>query len=132
MIFKVSLETSGLVKVWADLLSGYGIPLVLLSLVLPLMIGAVTGVELVAVGMAYPLLLGLIPPGTPVLPYVLIMMTANAIGQTHSPVHVCMVVGNEYFGAGLRKVVRLSLVPQGFRLVITLLFAWVLYLYLLR
>ena len=132
MIFKVSLETSGLVKVWADLLSGYGIPLVLLSLVLPLMIGAVTGVELVAVGMAYPLLLGLIPPGTPVLPYVLIMMTANAIGQTHSPVHVCMVVGNEYFGAGLRKVVQLSLIPQGFRLVVTLLFAWVLYLYLLR
>lgn len=129
MIFKASLESSGLVKVLGDLLPGYGIPLVFLAFTLPLLISLATGIEIVAVGMAYPLLLGLVFPGAPVLPYVLIMMTANAIGQTHSPVHICMVVGNEYFGARLAKVIQMSLVPQGLRLVATFLFAWALSIY---
>ena len=132
MIFKVALENSGVLKTISQALPGYGIPLVFLALALPLIISTATGMELVAVGMAYPMLVGLIPQGSPTLPYILIMMTSNAIGQTHSPVHICMVVGNEYFGASLRKVVKMSIVPQGFRLVATFLFAWLLHLYLSR
>ena len=130
MIFKVALENSGLLKTLSQALSGYGIPLALLALALPLTISTATGIELVAVGMAYPMLVGLVPEGSSPLPYILIMMTANAIGQTHSPVHICMVVGNEYFGAKLGKVVRMSVVPQAFRLMAAFLFAWLLYLYL--
>jgi hypothetical protein len=132
MIFKGALESSGLLKLFAQGLPGYGIPLSLLALALPLLISAATGIELVAVGMIYPLVVGLVPEGSPALPYILIMMTANAIGQTHSPVHICMVVGNEYFGARLGKVVQMSIVPQGFRLLATFLFAWLLFLYLPR
>ena len=132
MIFKGALESSGLLKILAQEIPGYGIPLSLLALALPLIISTATGIELVAVGMVYPMVVGLVPPGSPAMPYILIMMTANAIGQTHSPVHICMVVGNEYFGAKLGKVVRMSIVPQGFRLAATFLFAWLLYLYLPR
>jgi integral membrane protein (TIGR00529 family) len=132
MIFKVSLESSGLLKTISQALPGYGIPLVFLALALPFMISTATGMELVAVGMAYPLLVGLVPERSSALPYILIMMTANAIGQTHSPVHICMVVGNEYFGAQLGKVVKMSIIPQGFRLMATFFFAWLLYLYLPR
>ncbi len=132
MIFKVALESSGLLKTLSQALPGYGIPLVFLALALPLIISTATGMELVAVGMAYPMLVGLVPEGSPALPYILIMMTANAIGQTHSPVHICMVVGNEYFGARLGKVVKMSIIPQGFRLIATFFFAWLLYLYLPR
>jgi len=132
MIFKVALESSGLLKTLSQALPGYGIPLVFLALALPLIISTATGMELVAVGMAYPMLAGLVPEGSPALPYILIMMTANAIGQTHSPVHICMVVGNEYFGAQLGKVVKMSIIPQGFRLMATFFFAWLLYLYLPR
>ncbi len=80
--------------------------------------------------MVYPLVVGLVPPGSPAMPYILLMMTANAIGQTHSPVHICMVAGNEYFGASLGKVLGMSVVPQAFRLAAMILFAWLLYLYL--
>jgi integral membrane protein (TIGR00529 family) len=132
MIFKVALESSGFLKTLSQGLPGFGIPLVFLALALPLIISTATGMELVAVGMAYPMLVGLVPEGSSALPYILVMMTANAIGQTHSPVHICMVVGNEYFGAKLGKVLRMSLVPQGFRLIATFLFAWLLYLYLPR
>jgi integral membrane protein (TIGR00529 family) len=130
MIFKVALENSGLLKTISQALPGYGIPLAFLALALPLAISTATGIELVAVGMAYPMLVGLVPEGSSAIPYILIMMTANAIGQTHSPVHICMVVGNEYFGARLGKVVQMSVLPQAFRLGATFLFAWLLYLYL--
>jgi integral membrane protein (TIGR00529 family) len=130
MIFKVALENSGLLKTISQALPGYGIPLAFLALALPLAISTATGIELVAVGMAYPMLVGLVPEGSSAIPYILIMMTANAIGQTHSPVHICMVVGNEYFGARLGKVVQMSVLPQAFRLGVTFLFAWLLYLYL--
>jgi hypothetical protein len=43
-----------------------------------------------------------------------------------------MVVGNEYFGASLRRVVWMSLIPQGFRLAAALLFAWALAIFLPR
>jgi hypothetical protein len=132
MIFKVALERSGFLKTLSQDLPGFGIPLVFLALALPLIISTATGMELVAVGMAYPMLVGLVPEGSSALPYILIMMTANAIGQTHSPVHICMVVGNEYFGAQMGKVVKMSIIPQGFRLTATFLFAWLLYLYLPR
>ena len=132
MIFKVALESSGFLKILAQEVPGYGIPLSLLALALPLIISTATGIELVAVGMVYPLVVGLVPPGAPAMPYILIMMTANAIGQTHSPVHICMVVGNEYFGAKLSRVLQMSVVPQGVRLLTTFLFAWLLYLYLPR
>jgi integral membrane protein (TIGR00529 family) len=130
MIFKVALENSGLLKTVSQALPGYGIPLAFLALALPLAISTATGIELVAVGMAYPMLVGLVPEGSSAIPYILVMMTANAIGQTHSPVHICMVVGNEYFGARLGKVVQMSVLPQAFRLGATFLFAWLLYLYL--
>jgi uncharacterized protein len=130
MIFKVALESSGSLKILAQELPRFGIPLSLLALALPLIISTATGIELVAVGMVYPTLVGLVPEGSPALPYILIMMTANAIGQTHSPVHICMVVGNEYFGAKLGRVLRMSVFPQGVRLVAIFLFAWLLYWYL--
>ncbi|MDH4264745.1 MAG: DUF401 family protein, partial [Deltaproteobacteria bacterium] len=132
MIFKTLLENSGLIGVLAHILPGYGIPVGILAFALPLITGLATGMELVAVGMVFPLLLGLLPQGTHALPYVIIMMTTNAIGQTHSPVHICMVVGNEYFGASLRRVIWMSLIPQGFRMAAALLFAWALALFLLR
>ncbi|MBU1206935.1 MAG: DUF401 family protein [Proteobacteria bacterium] len=132
MIFKTLLENSGLIGVLAHILPGYGIPVGILAFALPLITGFATGMELVAVGMVFPLLLALLPQGTHALPYVIIMMTANAIGQTHSPVHICMVVGNEYFGASLRRVIWISLIPQGFRLAAALLFAWALAVFLLR
>jgi len=64
---------------------------------------------------------GFSPEGTPALPYILIMMAANGIAQTNSPSTCGMVVGNEYFGASLGKVLQMSLVPQGFRLILTFL-----------
>lgn len=129
MVFKTVVEHSGLVRETAVLFTGMGIPLVLLTVALPLAVGVATGLEMAVVAMAFPLLVGMVPAGTPALPYILVMMVANAVGATLSPAHICMAAGNEYYGASLGRVVWLNLPPMLFRLVATLLFAWALAIY---
>ena len=130
MILKTVVEQGGVAKALAALLAGYGLPIAPLAFALPAVVGLVTGLETAVVAITFPLLLGMIPSGVPVLPYVLVMMIGNAVGSTLSPVHVCMVAGNEYYGARLGQVVRIHLAPQSFRVAGTVAFAWALMRYL--
>jgi uncharacterized protein len=129
MIFKTVLENTDIVKIIAATFTTYGIALEILVFTLPLFMGFLTGMELVGVGVLFPLLLGMIPEGRSVLPYLIVMMTANSTGQVFSPAHVCMVVGNEYFGVSLSRVIQMNLLPQLFRLIAASIFAWILYLF---
>lgn len=91
--------------------------------VLPMILGIATGLEVAVVAIGYPLLVGLIPAGEPMIPYILVMMVSNAVGATLSPAHLCMAAGNEYFKASLAGVIRWNLFPQGFRYLATVAFA---------
>jgi uncharacterized protein len=124
MVFKTAVDHSGMVGIVAGALTGYGIPIVALAIALPMLVGAATGLEVAVVGIVFPIMMGLIPQGTPVMPYLLVMMLSNAVGSTLSPVHICMVAGNEYFGASLGKVVRLGIPPQLFRISTGCAMAW--------
>lgn len=123
MIFKTAVERSGVVGGLAEILSGYGVPPALLVGVLPMILGIATGLEVAVVAIGYPLLVGLIPAGEPMMPYILVMMVSNAVGATLSPAHLCMAAGNEYFKASLAGVIRWNLFPQGFRYLATVAFA---------
>jgi len=123
MIFKTAVERSGVVGGLAEILSGYGVPPALLVGVLPMILGIATGLEVAVVAIGYPLLVGLIPAGEPMIPYILVMMVSNAVGATLSPAHLCMAAGNEYFKASLAGVIRWNLFPQGFRYLATVAFA---------
>jgi uncharacterized protein len=129
MIFKTVLENTDVVKIVGATFTTYGISLEILAFALPLVVAAFSGLEVVGVGVLFPLLLGMIPEGRSAIPYLIVMMTANSAGQLISPAHVCMVAGNEYYGASLSRVSRMNLLPQLFRLVAASLFAWILYLF---
>ena len=129
MVFKTAVDHSGLVGGIAAAFTGYGIPVVALAIGLPIIVGAATGLEVAVVGIVFPIMLGLIPQGSPVIPYVLVMMISNSVGSTLSPVHICMVAGNDYFGARLGRVMRLSVPPQLFRMSAGIAMAWALATY---
>lgn len=124
MIFKTVVESTGVVQAVATILTGEGASLTVLALVLPFAVGLATGLELVAVGIVFPLLTALVPSGASPIPFIIVMMISNGIAQTLSPAHVCMIAGNEYFGVGLWRVVRLNAAPMIFRLGAGALFAW--------
>ncbi len=132
MIFKTVVVHSGLVKALAVLFTGNGVPVVLLVVALPLIIGLATGLEAAVVAMAFPLLIGMVPEGVSTLPYMLLMMVSNAVGSTLSPAHICVAAGNQYYGARLGRVLRLGTPPQLFRLAATMALAWVVSAYWLK
>lgn len=87
-------------------LAAAGIPAYLLIMVIPLVCGISTGIAIGTVGAAFPIVISLIGPepgfallaSTTVLAY-----SFGHVGQLLSPVHVCLLVSNEYFKIGLGK-----------------------------
>ncbi len=87
-------------------LSAAGISTYLLIMLIPLVCGISTGIAIGTVGAAFPIVISLIGPNpdfallvsTTVLAY-----TFGHAGQLLSPVHVCILVSNEYFKVGLGK-----------------------------
>ena len=87
-------------------LSAAGISTYLLIMLIPLVCGISTGIAIGTVGAAFPIVISLIGPNpdfallvsTTVLAY-----TFGHVGQLLSPVHVCILVSNEYFNVGLGK-----------------------------
>ena len=109
LIFKGILEDSNAVKVITHELTLLNIPLVLIIAILPFLVGTVTGITLGFVGSTFPILIPLInsfDPSGNMLPYVMLAMVCGFSGVMISPVHLCLILSNEYFGTTLGAVYR--------------------------
>lgn len=109
LVFKAMLERASLLPVAAREMAESGIPVALTVAVLPFLAGLVTGLTIGYVGSAFPLVVGLAsvpasgmtPAATLVLAY-----AAGYAGVMLSPVHLCLLMTNEYFGARLFGMYR--------------------------
>jgi Uncharacterized conserved protein len=91
-----------------------GIPILLVMAIIPFISGAVTGVAFGFVGASFPIVFAFIGQNQPM--HVIIATTVFAygcgyIGMILSPLHVCLVVTNEYFKTGLFSMYRYIVVP---------------------
>lgn len=91
-----------------------GIPVLLVMAIIPFISGAVTGVAFGFVGASFPIVFAFIGHDQPM--HVIIATTVFAygcgyVGMILSPVHVCLVVTNEYFKTGLFSTYRYIVVP---------------------
>ena len=95
-------------------LAAWGIPVFLFVALIPFFSGAVMGVAVGTVGASFPIVLSLLgsdpPPGI-LMSTVMIAFAFGHAGQLLSPVHVCLVVSNQYFKAGLLPSLRGLLLP---------------------
>ncbi|MDC7226103.1 MAG: DUF401 family protein [Spirochaetales bacterium] len=90
-------------------LAAAGIPAFLLIMLIPFISGVSTGIAIGTVGAAFPIVISLLGPdpdfallaSTTTLAY-----TFGHMGQILSPVHVCLLVSNEYFNVGLGQSLR--------------------------
>lgn len=100
MVFKETLTASSLVTALAgDLLQG-GFPLWLLLLVLPLAVGLVTGSHSAAVGIVFPIFIPLLGEAN-YMAGISLMFASGTLGYIISPLHLCLVLSKEFFGARL-------------------------------
>ena len=95
-------------------LAGVGVPESLFILIIPLISGLAVGINVGTIGASFPVVLSLLGPSPQLhvlLPTVVLAYAAGFMGQMLSPVHVCLVVTNQYFKTSLLRSLNGLLLP---------------------
>ena len=109
LIFKGILEDSLAVKAISSELLMLKVPLMLIAVILPFLVGLITGITIAFVGVTFPILVPLIHTlgeTSFMLPYVMLTMVSVFSGVLLSPLHLCLILSNEYFNTSMGSVYR--------------------------
>jgi len=109
LIFKGILEDSLAVKAISSELLMLKVPLMLIAVILPFLVGLITGITIAFVGVTFPILVPLIHTlgeTSFMLPYVMLAMVSGFSGVLLSPLHLCLILSNEYFNTSMGSVYR--------------------------
>jgi uncharacterized protein len=113
MVFENVLHSVDAAQAISQGLAEAHVPVIVVIALLPFVSGMVTGVAIGFVGTAFPIVVGLVKamPGEPdMMPYVVLAYGLGHMGQMLSPLHLCHVLSNKYFGTGFGPVYK-HLVP---------------------
>jgi integral membrane protein (TIGR00529 family) len=111
MGFKKVLESSQAIPTVSEALSSLGIPLWLVAMLIPLLVGVMTGVTIAPIGIGFPILIPLLQTHPDFLYYMMLAFAGGICGVMLSPLHLCLVLTKEYFRADWRGVYRLIWFP---------------------
>ncbi|MCJ7704024.1 MAG: DUF401 family protein, partial [Desulfobacterales bacterium] len=109
--FKKVLESSQAIPAVSEALSSLGIPLWLVAMLIPLLVGVMTGVTIAPIGIGFPILIPLLQTHPDFLYYMMLAFAGGICGVLLSPLHLCLVLTKEYFRADWRGVYRLIWFP---------------------
>jgi hypothetical protein len=127
MIFKgIMADSQAVIQVRNELME-YGIPVVLIVAVMPLISGFITGVAVGFVGISFPLIIPLFQISNPFvyLSFAALAYTFGYMGQILSPIHLCLLVTKDYFKAGLLSSYRYLVTPSVAVMTVAVLVFWV-------
>ena len=120
------IETTGSVTTLFEVVIESGVPILAIAIIVPMFIGAISGSPAMGVGIAFPILLPLL--GDPNIHITSIVFLGITCTYITSPLHLCLVLTNNYFRSDLNKVIK-YLAPSSFALYLIGL-AYHLFLYL--
>jgi hypothetical protein len=129
LIFKGVLEDSQAVEAVSRELVRWHIPLVPVTIVMPFLVGTVSGITIAFVGTTFPVLISLVQnlhSDPYLLPYLMLALVGGFIGVLLSPVHLCLLLSNEYFQTTLPAVYRQLWAPCLALLLCGVLYFWVI------
>ncbi|OGS17578.1 MAG: hypothetical protein A3J83_04390 [Elusimicrobia bacterium RIFOXYA2_FULL_40_6] len=117
MSFRGVMEASGIIPQLVQEFTDWHVPVLLLLILLPFIIGFMTGVTQAFVGISFPLLLGYLKAdnGFFTLAYI-----SGFLGVMLSPMHYCIIVNKEYFNATWKEVYKPLVLPCVIILIFTL------------
>ncbi len=109
LIFKGILEDSHAVGAISNELLMLKVPLMFIAVILPFLVGLITGITIAFVGVTLPILIPLIhslgETGF-MLQYVMLTIVCGFSGVLLSPLHLCLILSNEYFNTSIGAVYR--------------------------
>ena len=114
LVFGQVLSDSAAIKEVTSSLARNRAPLALIVAATPFLISLVTGLVTAEVGIGLPILLpvlcaSLSPQEVPA--YIVLFYLSGFVGVLISPVHLCLLLSNEYFGVRYAQTARLLLLP---------------------
>jgi len=114
MVFQHIIADSGSAVSLSGQIASWGVaPWVVISLSC-FIIGFVSGIVVAHVGIVFPILINLLVLPEPNLNYIMLAFTSGLIGVMASPLHLCLILTNEYFNTRFSKVYPLILGPALF------------------
>lgn len=113
LVFKDIINASGAVDDLALVLEEWGVPPLVLFIVLPMLIGYLTGITHSYVSVAFPLLLPFLYDSSGNIDFSSVQLAYawGFIGVLFSPVHLCLVLSSKYFKADMTKVFKRMILP---------------------
>ena len=114
LIFKGILSDSQAVTSISDELIALKIPLLIIMAFLPFMVGMIGGIGIAFVGSTFPILIPMIDSMGEtqfMLAYIMLGMVCGFTGVLLSPLHLCLILSNEYFHTRLAVVYRILWFP---------------------
>ncbi|MFC1857762.1 DUF401 family protein [Thermodesulfobacteriota bacterium] len=130
LIFKGILGDSDAVKEISRELMMLKIPLVLIAVVLPFLVGMITGITIAFVGSTFPILIPLIHSQGEtsfMLAYIMLALACGFAGVLLSPLHLCLILSNEYFGTPPGPVYKNLWVPCVWLMISGFVYFWILH-----
>jgi integral membrane protein (TIGR00529 family) len=114
LMFKGILEDSGAVGQISQEMLKRHIALMPISMILPFVVGVVSGITIAFVGATFPILITLIQgmgQSHLMMPYMMLALASGFMGVLLSPLHLCLLLSNEYFETSLVPVYRHMRIP---------------------
>lgn len=117
-MFKDVLGNSGLIEELSRVAGG-GAAMITAAILVPFLVGVVSGITMAFVGAAMPLVVGLIDTmhlGAQGPAWIVLCMFSGFSGIMASPIHICFILTCEYFNTDMYKAWRKILLPAGLML----------------
>lgn len=102
--FQSTMHKTGLLNNLSYTLNSLGIPVEVVIFTVPLIVGILSGLTVTYIAITFPIILPLISGGSFEYNLVALGFLGGYLGVLLSPVHLCLVLTNEYFGSSLKKV----------------------------
>ncbi|NIS68712.1 MAG: DUF401 family protein [Proteobacteria bacterium] len=128
-VFKGVMQGSGAAREVGEVLIHLAIPLEWMAVLLPMIVGVISGFPIAFVGATFPILVTLIHAiANPdmKLPLVILAFASGFTGVILSPLHLCLILSNDYFQASWSSVYRRLWLPALFILMGGIGYFWVL------
>ncbi len=123
MGFKEVLESSKAIPVVSNALSSSGVPLWLIAMFIPFLVGLMTGLTIAPPAISFPILIPLFRNEPHFLSTMMLAFASGICGNMISPLHLCLVLTKDYFHADWRGIYRLLWLPVASVLILGLLIA---------
>lgn len=119
MIFREMFETSGATILIADIIGGLPFPAIIVIIIIPILLGVLTGYNLGAVALSYPLVEPFFQfTGINIVGLTSIIFISSLVGYLISPIHLCNVLSSEYMKTDTTRMYKMYIPSAIFLLLV--------------